>query len=412
VVDQFTLDAGGMARTVKDGDLVSVYPISPKFENAVTLRGNVALPLRHPYREGMRILDLIPEKEALITRDYYQRKNAAVRADSVPQGELAASVRRLFDEINWDYAVIERQSTDDLSSILIPFNLGKVVLEGDPSHNLPLRPGDIVTVFSKSDINAPAGRRPVVVRLEGEFNHAGVYQALQGETLRQLVMRVGGVTPQAYVFGTEFMRESTKKQQEERLRQALVQYEQDLQRAAAARARNVTSAEEAGSLKAEAEAQQSILTRLKRLQPSGRIVLELAEDATLAQIPEIPLEDGDRLVIPQRPMMVSVFGTVYNESAFIHMPDKTVADYLAQAGGARKEADRRSMYVLRADGSVISNQGGFFSSGLDGARLMPGDAIVVPEDLYRTTFTKNLKDWTQIFYQFGLGAAAIKVIRD
>jgi hypothetical protein len=151
-------------------------------------------------------------------------------------------------------------------------------------------------------------------------------------------MRVGGVTPQAYVFGTEFMRESTKKQQEERLRQSLIQYEQDLQRAAAARARNVTSAEDAASLKAEAEAQQSVLTRLKRLQPTGRIVLELAEDSTLANIPEIPLEDGDRLVIPYRPAMVSVFGTVYNEAAFLHTPDKTVADYVAQAGGTRKEA--------------------------------------------------------------------------
>jgi protein involved in polysaccharide export with SLBB domain len=412
VVDQFTLDTGGMARTVKDGDLVSVYPISPKFENAVTLRGNVALPLRHPFKDGMRVRDLIPEKEALITRDYYQRKNTAVRSDSVPQGELAASVRRLFDEINWDYAVIERQNEDDLSSILIPFNLGKVVLEGDPVHNLPLKPGDIVTVFSKSDVNAPAGRRPVVVRLEGEVNHAGVYQALQGESLRQLVLRVGGVTPQAYIFGTEFTRESTRRQQEERLRQSLIQYEQDLQRAAATRARNVTSAEDAATLKAEAEAQQSVLARLKRLQPTGRIVLELDEEATLANIPEIPLEDGDRLVIPYRPAMVSVFGTVYNESAFIHRPDKTVADYVAQAGGTRKEADRRSMYVLRADGSVISEQGSFFSSGLNGTRLMPGDAIVVPEDLTRTTWMKDLKDWTQIFYQFGLGAAAIKVIRN
>ena len=148
------------------------------------------------------------------------------------------------------------------------------------------------------------------------------------------------------------------------------------------------------------------------LQPTGRIVLELAEDSTLANIPEIPLEDGDRLVIPNRPAMVSVFGTVYNESAFLHKPDKTVADYVAQAGGTRKEADRRSMYVLRADGSVISNQGSFFSSSLNGARLMPGDAIVVPEDLTRTTWMKDLKDWSQIFYQFGLGAAAIKIIRD
>ena len=120
--------------------------------------------------------------------------------------------------------------------------------------------------------------------------------------------------------------------------------------------------DEAASLKAEAEAQQSMLTRLKRLQPTGRIVLELAEDATIAQIPDIPMEDGDRLFIPQRPTMVSVFGTVYNEAAFLYKPDKTVGDYVTQAGGPRKEADRKSMYVLRADGSVISNQGSFFTA--------------------------------------------------
>jgi protein involved in polysaccharide export with SLBB domain len=460
VVDKFALDAGGMARTVKDGDLVSIYPISPRFENAVTLRGNVALPLRHPYKEGMRIRDLIPDKEVLVTRDYHLRKNSVLRTDSerdandalrpeserdandalrpgsarsanadkddfvardgtrrrsttVAAGELAASVRRLFDEINWDYAVIERQNEQDLSSILIPFDLGKVVLEGDPAHNLPLKPGDIVTVFSKSDINAPAGRRPVVVQLQGEFNNAGVYQALQGETLRQLIVRVGGLTRQAYLFGAEFTRESTRKQQEERLRQALVQFEQDLQRAAAARARNVTSAEDAASLKAEAEAQESILARLKRVQPTGRIVLELPAEPALADLPELPLEDGDRISVPQRPAMVSVFGSVYSESAFVHKPEKTVTDYLEQAGGPKREADRRNMFLLRADGSVVPNKGGWFGSGqLASLTPLPGDSIIVPEDLQRTTLTKNLKDWTQIFFQFGLGATALKVISD
>jgi protein involved in polysaccharide export with SLBB domain len=413
VVDQFSLDAGGMARTVKDGDLVSVYPISPAFDNAVTLRGHVALALRHPYKDGMRVRDLVPEKEALITRDYFHRKNQTVQGDAVRSGELAASVRRLYDEINWDYAVVERLNREDLTTTLIPFNLGKVVLEGDAVHNLPLQAGDVVTVFSKSDVRAPSQRRAVVVQLEGEFNHAGVYQAMQGETLRQLILRVGGLTPQAYLFGAEFTRESTKKTQEERLRQALIQFEQDLQRAAAARARNVTSSEDAQSLKAEAEAQQSVLARLKRLQPTGRIVLELPEEPVLADLPELPLEDGDRILIPHRPAMVSVFGSVYNETAFVHRPEKTALDYVEQAGGAKKEADARNMFVLRADGSVIANKAGWLSSGrLSGVRLQPGDAIVVPEDLYRTTLTKDLKDWTQIFYQFGLGAAALKVIGD
>ncbi|MDH5352197.1 MAG: SLBB domain-containing protein, partial [Betaproteobacteria bacterium] len=218
MVDQFALDVGGMARTVKDGDLLTVYSISPKFENAVSLRGNVAAPLRYPFRPGMRVLDLIPEKDALVKPDYYLRKNLAARVDAVAQGQLAADVRQLVDTINWDYAVIERQNEQDLSAQLIPFNLGKAVLEGDPSHNLPLKPGDTVTVFSKADVRAPAGRRPVVVSLEGEFNHAGVYQALPGETLRQLVIRAGGLTDKAYVFGAEFMRDSTRQLQEERLK--------------------------------------------------------------------------------------------------------------------------------------------------------------------------------------------------
>jgi protein involved in polysaccharide export with SLBB domain len=111
--------------------------------------------------------------------------------------------------------------------------------------------------------------------------------------------------------------------------------------------------------------------------------------------------------------MVSVFGTVYNESAFLYKGEKTVSDYLSQAGGPRREADQKAIYLLRADGSVISKRstGAFFGS-LEGMRPMPGDAIIVPEDLTRTSWVKDLKDWTQIFYQFGLGAAALTVIKN
>jgi polysaccharide biosynthesis/export protein len=412
-VDQFALDMGGLARTIKDGDLLSVFTISPRFENAVTLRGNVAAPLRYPYRDGMRIRDLIPEKEALITPDYYLRKNLAVRLEAVRQGQLTTEVRRLADEINWDYAVIERQNEADLSTSLVPFNLGKAILEGDAANNLPLRPGDIITVFSKSDVAAPADRRPVVVRLEGEFNFAGVYQARPGETLRQLVTRVGGITPKAYVFGTEFNRESTRRNQEERLKQAIDQLEQDAQRAAFTRAQSVLSTEDAAALKQETQAQHALVSRLRSLKPTGRIVLEMPEQPTISDLPDIALEDGDRLFIPQQPSMVSVFGTVFNETSFLYRTDYSVVDYLAQAGGPRKEADKGSIYVLRANGSVMSSrQSGFLGSSINGRRLMPGDAIVVPEDFQRTTWTKDLKDWTQILYQFGIGAAALKVIKD
>ena len=50
-------------------------------------------------------------------------------------------------------------------------------------------------------------------------------------------------------------------------------------------------------------------------------------------------------------------------------------------------------------------------AGFEAERLMPGDTIVVPEDFDRVTWTKVLKDYGTILYQFGLGAAALKVIK-
>lgn len=409
--DLFTLDKAGLGRSLKGGDLITVFAISPKFENTVTLRGNVAAPLRYPYRAGMRVRDLIPEKDALITPDYYLRKNLAVRLDVVTEGGLTASVRKLSDEINWDYAVIERQNRDDLSAALIPFNLGKAVLEGDPSQNLPLMPGDVVTVFSKTDIAAPVGRRSVVVQLAGEFNSAGVYQAKPGETLRQLVARVGGLTLNAYLFGADFTRESTLKLQQTQYQEALNRLEREAEASANVQASSVVTPEQAQALPAQAAARRAVIARLRTLKPTGRMVLELPDAPTLADLPDIALEDGDRFYVPSRPSMVSVFGAVFTESSFLYRPDKRISDYLAQAGGTTKRADTAQVFVVRADGSVVGSSRSWLGTQLAGSSVMPGDTIVVPEDFERTTFTKDLKDWTQILYQFGLGVAAIKVLR-
>src|SRR3989449_1948963 len=440
----------------------------------------------------MRVRDLIPDREALLSRDYWVKRNQAVGLDSNVttilnqqaatgtrltvedlnqkrrrEGELDATIgdtiRRLqteseaarfldpnqvssaaqasrlqqinkdesakldaaradalrlvnqikpLREVNWDYAVIERLNRNDLTTSLIPFNLGKAVIDGDPEQNLLLQPGDIVTVFSKQDIKVPISRQTQYIRLEGEFKGAGVYQILPGETLRQLVARVGGFTPNAYLYGAQYTRESTRTQQERTLDEALNRLERDIQRFNTLRSQNVTSPEDAASLKQQAENQQALLGRLRQTKPIGRIVLELPEAAQIANLPDLPLEDGDRFLVPSQPSMVSVFGSVYTESSFIYRPEKRVADYLSQAGGPTKSADEGSIYVLRADGSVKSKQqSGFFTASLERSRLMPGDSIVVPEELDRTTITRALKDISQIFYQFGLGAAAVKVIR-
>ena len=430
-MDEFSLDQAGLARAVKDGDLVSVLPISPKFDNAVTLRGNVAAPLRYPYREGMRITDLIPEKDALIVADYYTRKNLVTRTDLqgnlitradtqgenrllTSQGEnrLLNEIRRTSAEINWDYALIERLNPADLSPILLPFDLGKAVLERDPAQNLLLKPGDVVTVFGKSDIGVPLARRTNLIVLEDEFKHPGVYKAEPGETLRQLVVRTGGVTPNAYFFGAVLTRESTRIAQQKSLDEAINRLEADIQRSVLNKTQTGLDTDTAQSVAQQTAAQQSLLARLRQLKATGRIILKPPTDAQLQDIPDLPLENGDRLQIPARSATVSVLGSVYNEGSFLYKPEQRVADYLTQAGGPVRSADTGAVYVLRADGSVISKrQSGWLMGSFDGERLMPGDAIVVPEDFERTTWTKELKDWSQILYQFGLGAAAIKVLQ-
>ena len=189
--------------------------------------------------------------------------------------------------------------------------------------------------------------------------------------------------------------------------------EREIQAAAVRASKNIISAEDAAGIGRDAQAQQTLITKLRQVKATGRIVLELpSENASLKDLPEIALEDSDRFVVPSRPSMINVIGAVYNENAFVFKPEKRLTDYLRQAGGVSRTGDKGDVYLLRVDGSVISKrQSGWAMSSFDGERLMPGNTIVVPEDFERVSWTKVLKDWGSILYQFGLGAAAIKVLQ-
>lgn len=421
-VAEFSLDQTGLARPMQDGDAVRVYDIVPRFDNAVTLRGNVATPARFPWREGLRVSDIIPYREGLIMRNYWRTRNALIQppeqhaeknAGGNGAARLYADLKHNAFEVNWDYAVIERLNNADLTTTLIPFNLGKAVLQGDAEQNKVLNPGDIVTVFSKDDIRVPLARQSQYVRLEGEVAGAGVYKIEPGETLRQLVARSGGLTPNTYLYGAELTRESTRIAQQKRLEEFTSKLERDLERSAAGKAQSAISPEDAASLKAQQDSQRALVARLRQVKATGRVVLEFPpESASLKDLPDLVLEDGDRFVVPAIPSTVSVMGSVYNENAFIFKPGKDVSDYLDQSGGTTRDADSASMYVIRADGSVLSKrQSGWLLSGFERERLMPGDTVVVPEKTDKVSWIKELKDWSQIFYQFGLGVSALKILR-
>ncbi|MCZ2497692.1 sugar transporter [Xylophilus sp. Kf1] len=419
-VQDVALSGTGLQLPLQDGDIVTLLGISPAFSNAVTLQGNVAAPLRYRWFPGMKLRDLIPERDALITADYYQRKNVLVQSVDTSKAagnSIDTRVRSMVDQINWDYAVIERLDRQDLRTILIPFNPGKLLMQGDDSQNIALQAGDVVTILSQKDLQLPVLRQTRMVRLEGEVAAAGLYEVRPGETLRQLVERIGGLTPQAYVFGTHVDRESVRKKQQENLDQLIRRLEQQQQSQIAFLLANRSNVD-AGVIQQQQLLARSQIQSLRTLKSDGRIALELnPKQQTVAALPDLPLEDGDHILVPSTPGFVSVVGSVNNENVFIYRTGKTVSDVI-QSAGLREEADKDQMFVFRADGSMVARRdmGGFFGGGFDGVTLMPGDTVVVPEKIDRETtrnfVVRQLKDFTQILSQFGIGVAAIKVIKD
>jgi hypothetical protein len=285
--------------------------------------------------------------------------------------------------------------------------------------------GDVVTILSQSDLRVPQERQSRLVRVEGEVAAPGVYQAAAGETLPQLIKRIGGLTPQAYVFGTELNRESVKVRQQENLDKLIRRLEaqsQSQQGTLLANRSNSGNAEQTAAIMQVQQAQlNNQIQRLKSFKSSGRMSLELdPRGQSLAALPDLPLEDGDTIQVPSTPGFVSAFGSVNNENVFIYKAGKTVGDVIKSAG-LTEDAEPGQAFVLRADGSIISRNDragwfglGFLNAGFESVPMMPGDTLVVPAMMDRETrynaFIRGAKDWTQILANLGLGVAAIKSI--
>ncbi|WP_164981414.1 SLBB domain-containing protein [Silvibacterium dinghuense] len=548
-------DPTGLSTVLEGGDVVRLLSIVPSYQKTVTLRGNTANPGRFAWHEGMHLADLIPDKDSLLTRNYWWKRaqlglpapefepvpyltaqsqpNTSVdlrfRAQSlarklpdclyvdnagsgsgaesalatntrpciydpnsakaqtakannsstsdvpansawlnyatepgsgqdagtlgaisgaqptdalgwpidpqdhaanegtVPEreaglvqqktalpGEHRTTVQLSAPEIDWSYAVIERLNKDNLKTSLIPFDLGKLVLEHDPGQNLALEPGDVVSIFSQADIHVPLAQQTKFVRLEGEFVHAGVYSVKPGETLRQLVERAGGLSPDAYLYGSQFTRESTRVIQQEHLDQYISQIQLEISRGTLAETSSaVASAQDIASANAALIAGRELISKLQQIRATGRMVLQVKPDsAGIASLPDLPLEDGDAFIVPSRPAGINVVGSVYDQNSYVFHSGSKLADYLRLAGGPNREADRKHIFLIRADGSVISRQAAssVWGNTFDATPVYPGDTVVVPEKTFGPTKLRGFLEFSQLFSQLALGAAAISVI--
>lgn len=273
--------------------------------------------------------------------------------------------------------------------------------------------GDVVRAFNSVAAALPQAKQYKRIRVEGEVARPGDYVLPPTSTLVDAVQAAGGLTRDAYLFGTDLSRESVRKVQDAQYDRALRDLETDFTRNTSTQ--KVSNAEDAAAAVQKQASTTRLIERLRAVRPTGRVVLDLTDGSR--DLPSLSIEDGDRLYIPARANTVGVFGSVFNGGSYLLKPGNSIDDIVRLAGGPTRGADTGSMFVLRANGSVVSarqSSSGWLSSsnGLSTLAALPGDTVFVPEELNKTTFVQEAKEWTQILYQFGLGAAALKTIRN
>jgi len=344
-------------------DRLMIHRSAARVEPAtVYIKGEVAKPGRYPLTSNMHVEDLIGVAGGL------KRSADSSRADLT---SYAAGDKQ--------HAATQSQ-TVELSA----------ALTGDEPANVALRDGDVLTIRQNPGWNDLAASATV----KGEVEHAGSYGIKPGERLSSLLARAGGFSPQAYPYGAVLMRREVR-DLEMKSRSELVERMKFEQANLRALPEN-TADEKNGKLTALAQT-QTALNQLQENQPIGRVVIHIQPEVKAWRNTEadVPIRDGDVLLIPKKADYVAVTGQVFNPTAIGYKAGRSAKWYLSQAGGLTQLADKKAAFVIRADGSVIgskNNPGPWSGDPMDAA-LKPGDSVVVPEK----ALSVGGRNWSTIF---------------
>jgi protein involved in polysaccharide export with SLBB domain len=366
-----------MDRSLQDGDVIYIPEVGP----LVALFGNVKRPAIFELNKKTSLSEVVNWAGGF---------------------ESAADLKQVIVEKSVDnrYQTIAELQADKVS---ITKKLSKIVL----------RPTDIIRVFAPGTIPFQVKVERAFVLVDGAVKQPGVFQIAKDETLKGLVARAGGANEKGFVYGTVFTRESVRREQQTKIDQTVDRFEKDLDANYRERLARESDPEKVAMLQKQIEFQRGLISKLRAFKADGRIILGLKEfESKIADLPDFPLEDGDRILIPEKSTVVSVLGSVYQQNTFIYKPDYSVNDYIEKAGGVNPSADKSMVYRICADGSLQSKKHGGWRGTIN-----PGDAIVVPEKMIKpkglgTSLVTALKDWTTVLYQFGLGAAGLKTLKN
>jgi protein involved in polysaccharide export with SLBB domain len=312
----------------------------------VDITGEVAKPGRYPYTENMHAEDLI---------------------------RAAGGLKRSADTTKAD---LTSYSATGAPGTHVDISLASLA-NGNPTEDVPLRPGDVLSIREKAgwkDIGAS-------VKVSGEVTHPSTYGIQPGERLSAVLLRSGGFTIQAYPYGAVLMRREVREMEARNQEELINRLKAERMQLKALPEGDVDQKNAKLNVLAQTD---STISQLSATPPIGRVVIHITSDIQhwKGTPADIALRDGDVLMIPKKANVVMVSGQVFNPTAVSAQSGRSAKWYLSQAGGLTPIADKKAVFVLRADGSVISaknNSAGWWSGDPMSAALRPGDAIIVPE---------------------------------
>jgi protein involved in polysaccharide export with SLBB domain len=475
---------------IRDGDLIKVYPVLPQQHDIVQVRGNVNRPGKYQWHPGMRVSDLIDAAEGVAPHTFFryalirrqEGREKAIHMVPVDLGEAMSDhlatpenitlnqqdeltvfnesqmkylpMVQVFGEVrNPGYYVLSQgmrvtdllylagglkddayQQQAELARTEVvngshtlhttmDINL-RAALDGETDHNPALVANDQLFVQRASDWHLPW-----VVMVRGQVARPGPYTIHDGERIASVIERSGGLLPDAYLPATVLIRQSVKREEQERLDEARRRLRAQVAHLQMNPTLLTASAQQASPQNAAMQAQtlqmvERVLSETEGQQASGRLVIHMHPLDELANSPDnIALLDQDQLTIPRRPAAVNVLGQVYNPAAIVFRPGLTTRDYLEQAGGPNEDADKDHIMVVKANGAVLTDEGikqskrstmfpllPVVSGGLMSAQLEPGDTVYVPEKLIFENKMQETATIAQIVANAATGLAVVGIL--
>jgi polysaccharide export outer membrane protein len=423
VIKSFNLDPEyeesdlNLKTTLKDGDVIKIYPVYNRMEEVVYLEGHVKYPREYELTPGMRLADIVSSFDCLLPEPYLPQAEiirsippdfhieivefnlGSLLAGDSDQNLLLQNQDRIKIYGKWEktdipevtingalrepgvYRLYEGMTIKDLIfqagnvtrnaymekadlTRIIPSSTGTDILklsfspqralEGTAEDNPVLQENDEIFIREIPEYTQALDRKVI---LEGEFMFPGTYTFSEGERLSSIIQRAGGLTEEAYPLGAIFRRESVREIQKSRQAEYISRLEKEVLTLSVFAQQTALDTGEAAIVQQALSTQQNLIKKLKEAEPTGRMIINIPEILLMPSADiDVEVRPGDHLIIAKRPDSVNVMGEVYNPNALLFEKGRTVDYYLSLVGGPTDNANKKQAYIIKADGSVISKR--------------------------------------------------------